>query len=59
LVQDAETAVRIAEAVLIPVHGEQTVISERPFSAELRGDVWHVVGSLHCPTKYCNAVSLA
>ena len=47
-VPNAETAVRIAEAVLIPVYGEKLILSERPFHATLEGDVWTVDGTLHC-----------
>ena len=48
-VPDKETAIKIAEAVLIPVYGEQQIASERPFKARLKGDVWTVEGTLHCP----------
>ena len=48
-VPDADTAVKIAEAVLIPVYGEKQIASERPFSAKLEGDTWTVSGTLHCP----------
>src|SRR5260370_16269833 len=47
-VPDAETAIKVGEAVLIPVYGEQRVLSERPFKATLNGDVWTVAGTLHC-----------
>jgi hypothetical protein len=47
-VPDAVTAVKIAEAVLIPVFGDQQVLSDRPFTAKLEGDVWTVSGTLHC-----------
>ncbi len=47
-VPNAETAVKIAEAVLVPVYGEKLVVSERPFNAVLQGDVWTVDGTLHC-----------
>jgi hypothetical protein len=47
-VPDAETAVKIAEAALIPVYGEKKIVSERPFKAALQGDVWIVDGTLHC-----------
>ena len=45
-VPDEKTAVRIAEAVLIPVYGEKHIKSERPFTARLEGDRWVVQGSL-------------
>ena len=47
-VPDAVTAVKIAEAVLVPVYGEQKTLSERPFKAELKGGVWTVGGTLYC-----------
>ena len=47
-VPDAATAVKIAEAVLIPVYGEQRIASERPFKAKLDGDVWTIDGTLYC-----------
>jgi len=45
-VPTAETATRIAEAVLIPIYGDGTIASERPFVATLQGDIWYVVGTL-------------
>jgi hypothetical protein len=45
-VPDAATAARIAEAVLLPIYGEATVLSERPFKASLNDDVWTVTGSM-------------
>ena len=48
-VPDSRTAVRIAEAVLIPVYGETNIESERPFTATLKDEVWTVTGTLHCP----------
>jgi hypothetical protein len=55
LVPNAETAVKIAEAVLIPVYGERQVLSERPFKATLSGDNWTAAGTLHCspPGVHC------
>jgi len=48
-VPDSQTAVKIAEAVLIPVYGEKQIRSEEPFTAELKGVVWTVGGTLRCP----------
>jgi NTF2 fold immunity protein len=48
-VADSQTAVKIAEAVLIPVYGEEQIRSEEPFTAQLKGDVWTVGGTLRCP----------
>ena len=48
-VSDSQTAVKIAEAVLIPVYGEKQIRSEEPFTAVLKGDVWTIDGTLRCP----------
>jgi hypothetical protein len=45
-VPDAATALKIAEAVLIPVYGEALTRSERPFKAVLEGDVWIITGTV-------------
>lgn len=45
-VPDETTATRIAEAVWIPIWGEQSVSGEKPFVATLNGDVWTVRGTL-------------
>jgi hypothetical protein len=47
-VPDSTTAVKIAEAVLIPVYGKEKVESERPFKTTLKNGVWTVNGTLHC-----------
>jgi NTF2 fold immunity protein len=47
-VPDAETALKIAEAVLIPVYGKSQIESERPFKAKLKDGIWTVTGTLHC-----------
>jgi len=45
-VPNEETAIAIAEAVLIPVYGKEKIISERPFTAVLKEGVWIVRGHL-------------
>jgi NTF2 fold immunity protein len=47
-VPDADTAVKVAEAVLTPVYGKALIESEKPFRAELKDDVWTVSGTMHC-----------
>lgn len=47
-VPDKATAVKIAEAVLIPVYGKKQTASEWPFKARLKDGVWTVEGTLHC-----------
>jgi len=45
-VPDERTAIAIAEAVLIPIYGEEHIKSERPFKATLKGGTWHIEGYL-------------
>ncbi len=47
-VPDAETAVTIARAVLIPIYGPAKIQAEEPLKAERHGDTWHVNGTLQC-----------
>jgi len=48
-VPDSKTAMKIAEAVLVPVYGDKVIESEKPLTAKLEHDVWKVYGTLHCP----------
>lgn len=48
-VPDSTTALKIAEAVLVPVYGRKQIESEQPFTARLKDDVWTVSGTLRCP----------
>jgi hypothetical protein len=52
-VPNAETAVKIGEAVLIPVYGEATIKRERPFKATRQGDMWRVTGTVNCGAPQC------
>jgi hypothetical protein len=45
-VPDEATAIRVAEAALIPVYGKKQIESERPFAAKLTGTTWFVFGHL-------------
>jgi len=45
IVADADTAMRIAEAVWTPLYGTTAVAAQVPFNAELRFNVWIVTGS--------------
>ena len=45
-IPDQATALRVAEAILIPIYGREQVESERPFSVELSGNTWKVEGHL-------------
>jgi hypothetical protein len=46
-VPDQETAMRIAEAVWIPIYGVEQIKQEKPFVTELKNGVWIVSGTLH------------
>jgi Clp amino terminal domain, pathogenicity island component/NTF2 fold immunity protein len=50
-VPNAETAIRIAEAVWSPIFGDGIVKSQRPFHAELMNETWTVRGSRPVPTE--------
>ncbi len=56
-VPDAKTAIRIAEAVWIPIYGAKTIAGEKPFQASLKEGVWTVLGSL--PQGWAGGVALA
>jgi len=45
-IPDEKTAIRVAEAVLMPIYGEEQVVSQRPFTAKLKKDAWIVTGHL-------------
>ncbi|WP_041856075.1 NTF2 fold immunity protein [Candidatus Korobacter versatilis] len=47
-VPDATTAIKIANAVLVPVYGEKQISSELPLRAELEQGTWIVRGTLNC-----------
>jgi len=47
-VPNANVALAIADAVLIPVYGKKVIDAERPFKAIINGDVWTVTGSVPC-----------
>jgi NTF2 fold immunity protein len=43
-VPDEQTAMRIAEAVWIPLYGQEQIDSEKPFRVYLQNGVWIVKG---------------
>lgn len=45
-VPDSRTAIAIAEAILEPIYGADTIRRERPLQARLKGVVWTVTGSI-------------
>lgn len=45
-VPNKETAIKIAEVILIPIYGEE-ILNKRPFSAKLiNNEVWRVEGTM-------------
>jgi hypothetical protein len=55
-VPNHETAIKIAEAVLVPIYGTDVVAKEQPFMAVLKGNHWIVQGSL--PSGFKGGVAL-
>jgi len=54
-VPDKATAIKIAEAVWLPIYG-QRIYKELPFQATLQGDtLWVVTGTLNGPHGYDSA----
>jgi hypothetical protein len=47
-VPDSATALKVAEAVLVPIYGQAKAESQRPFTVKLKDDVWTVSGTLLC-----------
>jgi hypothetical protein len=56
-VPDKATAMKIAEAVWVPIYGQKVINSEKPFKAQLKDGVWMVEGTL--PTGDEGGVALA
>lgn len=50
---NAETAVKIGEAVLIPVYSEKEIRDEQPVKATRQGDLWTVAGTQNCGAPHC------
>jgi hypothetical protein len=51
IVPTKEVAIKIAEAVLVPIYGKEKIESEKPFNVELKDGVWCVTGSIPKPVK--------
>jgi hypothetical protein len=43
-VPDEKTAIKIAEAVLIPIYGEKLIKSEEPFVVRMEKGIWIIEG---------------
>ena len=46
VVADKETAIRIAEAILSPVYGEEAIREQRPYQVTLKDGKWSVDGTV-------------
>jgi hypothetical protein len=44
-VPDSQTAISIATAVALPVYGKKTIDSETPLHADLKDNLWTVIGN--------------
>jgi hypothetical protein len=53
-VPDAQTAISVARAVLIPIYGAVWIKNQEPLVAEERTDRWIVRGTL-CPNQPANS----
>ena len=49
VVADKETAIRIAEAILSPVYGEEAIREQRPYQVTLKDGKWTVDGTVAPP----------
>ncbi|GAB2848220.1 hypothetical protein GCM10027277_15460 [Pseudoduganella ginsengisoli] len=49
-IPNAATAIGIALLVLDPIYGADQIEKQKPFTADLRGDVWVVQGSIESGT---------
>ncbi|CAA0157404.1 YbbC/YhhH family protein [Tenacibaculum maritimum] len=45
-VPNKETAIKIAEAIWLPIYGNK-IYKNKPFTANLNGGIWIVEGTLH------------
>jgi hypothetical protein len=50
-VPNEETAIRVSEAILVPIYGREQIESEKPFHAKLESGVWRVEGTLPAGTE--------
>ena len=55
-VPDEGTAIKIAEAVLLPIYGAEQISKEKPFVAKLKNGVWLVSGTL--PRDWLGGVAM-
>lgn len=48
-VPDEAAAIAVAEAILVPIYGKESIEGQKPFLVSLQNDVWTVYGPL--PTQ--------
>ena len=46
VIPDEGTAVKVAEAVFLPIFGQEEVTKFQPYHAQLKDDIWTVYGTL-------------
>jgi hypothetical protein len=56
-VPNAETAIAIGQAVLVPIYGAANIRKEEPFRAIRSGDVWTVEGTLYCRMSWWQKIT--
>jgi len=50
-VPDADTAIKIAVAVWIPIYGEDNIKKQAPYRAVLSNGIWYIRGSIPKPVE--------
>jgi hypothetical protein len=51
IVPDEKTAITIAEAVLVPIYGDQDIKAQKPFKVTLQNNIWLIEGALPDPPE--------
>ncbi|WP_081026139.1 YbbC/YhhH family protein [Ralstonia solanacearum] len=44
VIPDEQTAKKVAEAILIPIYGQEAIEKQKPFRVVLLGDIWVITG---------------
>ncbi|WP_082320193.1 YbbC/YhhH family protein [Ralstonia solanacearum] len=46
VIPDEQTAKKVAEAILVPIYGQESIERQKPFRVVLLGNIWIVTGYL-------------
>ncbi|MBT1537079.1 hypothetical protein B7R78_0008045 [Ralstonia solanacearum] len=46
VIPDEKTAKRVAEAILVPIYGQEAIEKQKPFRVVLVGNIWVITGYL-------------